>query len=482
LPLHADLVALLAACRSAPADDTPRLVLADWLDDNADAAGLPSPDDARARAALIRIQVELARPTYDTARIVQLRAAEAQLLSAHAARWLGELPQRLDDLRRRKPFGFAAHRPPAVPQVFVLDPLAAGKPNNPWRFQRGLLTVDLYSSELLDRELGSWFASPLAAWAEEAGVEIGGLAALERLEVVDALRPYLGVRYALGRSAPPSMHLINPPIEHLTPNRCRRLVRCRNFALVRALTLFAPAITAEVLTALVGANVSALLRLSVKAPIGDAGAGLLAAAPLVNLSALDVSGCAIGADGLRLLACSAHLQQLVALTAFRNLFGCSGCEALATSPMAGRLNVLEIQNTGIGDRGAAALADSPVLDRLMGPGLNLSMNPIGDDGAKALAACLLLEPFTELVLRDCRIGDAGAAALAGSPHVANLTYLDLWHNRVGDAGARAFAAAPHLSGVRDLSLRDNLISAAGVDALREKFAERVKVEVARSLR
>jgi hypothetical protein len=424
------------------------------------------------------VQVELARPTFDTARLVQLRAAEVQLLSAHAARWFGNLPRRLDELRKRKPFGFAAHRPPAEPQVFVFDPLASG---NPWRFHRGLLTVDLFSSELQDLELGAWFGSPLAAWVEEVGVEIGGLTALERLEVPDVLRPYLGVRYSLGRSAP-SMRLVSSPGEHLTPNSCRRLVRCRNFALVRALTLFAPAIAAEVLTALVGTNVSGLLRLSVKAPIGDAGAGLLAAAPLTNLSALDVSGCAIGADGLQLLAHSTHLQQLVALTAFRNLFGCAGGEALASSPMAGRLNVLEIQNTGIGDRGAAALAASPVLDRLVGPGLNLSMNPIGADGARALAACPLLEPFTELVLRDCRIGDAGAAALAGSPHVANLTYLDLWHNQVGDEGALALAASRHLNGVCDLSLRDNCISAAGVDALRGRFGECVKVEVARSLR
>ena len=476
-PLSADLRALLAACRSVPADDTPRLVLADWLDENADAAGLPDPDDARARAALIRVQVELARPTYDTARIGQLRATEARLLSAYSARWLGDLPQLLDGLRRRGKFGFAANLAGATPPAFVFDPLSR---HNPYQFHRGLLTVNLLASELMDPELGAWFATPLAAWVDDTSVALGGMAALERLNVLDSIRPYLGVRYSLGTTESP-LGFANRQRGGLTEKQCRRLVRSGNFALVQSLALFAPAIAAGVLRHLIELDASGLRALAVKAPIGDSGAALVAAAPLVNLSALDVSACAIGADGLRLLAHSPHLRQLVSLTAFRNPFACDGAAVLAGSPLAGQLHVLEIQNTGIGDRGIVALVDSPVLDRLVGPGLNFSMNPIGDGGATALAACPLLEPFSELVLRDCRIGDAGAAALAGSPFVANLASLDLWHNRIGDAGARALAASSHLT-VRDLSLRDNRISAAGVAALRKRFAERVKVEAAPSLR
>src|SRR5688572_26102412 len=102
-----DLLALLAGCRAAPADDTPRLVLADWLDENADSAGIPA-DDARARAQLIRVQVELARPTCDTVHLAQLRAAEARLLTVNAARWLGNLPRQLAEYRQQS-FGFAAH-------------------------------------------------------------------------------------------------------------------------------------------------------------------------------------------------------------------------------------------------------------------------------------------------------------------------------------------------------------------------------------
>ncbi len=466
--LHPDLLALLGACRAAPADDIPRLVLADWLEESADAAGLPA-GDARERAALIRTQVELARPTCDADRVTHLRAAEARLIERNAPRWLGGLPYCLDRVNGRQPFGFARAAAPAG------GPLVPFRTDHAWRFGRGLLTVDLVPTALTDPELVAWFASPLAPWVEEAGVAIDGLSALERLVVAPAVRPYLGVRYALGAPQPPSMRLVNARPEVVTAKRCRRLLRCANFELVRELTVHPLAVQAGALAHLPDANAGGLRRLAVRAPLGDPGAALLAATPCVNLSALDVAGCEIGADGLRLLAHSPHLRQLTSLVAFRNRFGCDGLVELVRSPLADRLSVLEVQNAGVGDRGAVALAESPLLDRLAGPGLNLSMNPISDAGAVALAASPHLEPFTELILRDCRVSDRGAAALADSPHVANLKYLDLWQNRVGDAGARALAASPHLDGACEISLRDNAITARGAEPLSRRFGGRVKV-------
>lgn len=470
-PLHPDLRALLGACRSAPADDVPRLVLADWLDDHADAAGLPSADDARARAALIRVQVELARPTCDEARLAQLRAQEAALLIAHAADWLGDLAETLDHLRGR-PFGFGANLPARARPPFQLDPLAT---RGGWRFARGLLRVDLEIGELRNRALGAWFGSPLAEWVSEAGVALSGVEALERLEVPGALAPYLGVWYSIGAAVYPSMRLPNPAPEALTAARCKRLLKCANFAFVRALTVMPPAVEAGLLPLLPAAPVGGLRYLSIRAPVRDTGAALVARAALDNLSALDASACEIGAGGLAQLAASPHLGQLVALTAFRNPFGCDGAAALAASPLASRLRTLELQNTGIGDRGTAALAVSPLLDRLTGPGLNLSMNPLADAGAAALAACPHLARFTELILRECRVSDKGAKALADSPHVTNVAYLDLWKNRVGDAGARALASAEHLARVRELSLRDNALGPKGRAALAARFGPRAMV-------
>ena len=77
-----DAEALLRAILAAPDDDAPRLVYADWLDEHGD------PD----RAAFIRAQVELARPSEDHVRRLQLIQSERALLRANRARWTAWLP------------------------------------------------------------------------------------------------------------------------------------------------------------------------------------------------------------------------------------------------------------------------------------------------------------------------------------------------------------------------------------------------------
>src|SRR6476660_8352291 len=71
-----DSPALLAAIRQAPADDAPRLVYADWLDEH----GQPE------RAEFIRIQCELARR-----KTKALRGREAEMLAAHHDAFAGHL-------------------------------------------------------------------------------------------------------------------------------------------------------------------------------------------------------------------------------------------------------------------------------------------------------------------------------------------------------------------------------------------------------
>ncbi|MBX9627955.1 MAG: TIGR02996 domain-containing protein [Gemmataceae bacterium] len=76
-----DRSVFLRAIRAAPADDTPRLVFADWLDEHDDPAW----------AELIRVQVEL-EPIHeqlDSPRRRGLADRETELLARHADRWLG---------------------------------------------------------------------------------------------------------------------------------------------------------------------------------------------------------------------------------------------------------------------------------------------------------------------------------------------------------------------------------------------------------
>ena len=71
----------LQALLAEPDDDTLRLAMADWLDEN----------DQPARAEFIRVQIELARgvPDRDRRRVLELR--QRDLLVAHDAQWVAPL-------------------------------------------------------------------------------------------------------------------------------------------------------------------------------------------------------------------------------------------------------------------------------------------------------------------------------------------------------------------------------------------------------
>jgi uncharacterized protein (TIGR02996 family) len=73
--------AFFEAIRDDPPDDTPRLVYADWLEENGD------PE----RAEFIRLQCELARMDPDDPGRPALEQRERALLAAHEAEWLGPL-------------------------------------------------------------------------------------------------------------------------------------------------------------------------------------------------------------------------------------------------------------------------------------------------------------------------------------------------------------------------------------------------------
>ena len=76
--------AVIAAIREAPDDDAPRLVCADWFEEQGDEASV-------ARAEFIRTQIERARLPADDPRQSELQARELRLLRRHAADWCGSL-------------------------------------------------------------------------------------------------------------------------------------------------------------------------------------------------------------------------------------------------------------------------------------------------------------------------------------------------------------------------------------------------------
>ena len=76
--------ALLLAAIAHPDEDTPRLALADWLDEHGDGANC-------ARAEFIRLQCRIARVTDTSPKTIQLLARADDLLNTHARAWMGAL-------------------------------------------------------------------------------------------------------------------------------------------------------------------------------------------------------------------------------------------------------------------------------------------------------------------------------------------------------------------------------------------------------
>jgi uncharacterized protein (TIGR02996 family) len=83
--------ALLEACRARPADDLPRLVLADWYDERCDLPGDPGwpplASGQSARAQFIRVQCQAAAPDTDSAEQPLLLREAASLLARHRRDW-----------------------------------------------------------------------------------------------------------------------------------------------------------------------------------------------------------------------------------------------------------------------------------------------------------------------------------------------------------------------------------------------------------
>ena len=79
-----DRRALMAAIIANPDDDTPRLALADWLDEYGNAHD-------RARAAFIRLQVEAAKLPVGDAKRARLEADASKLADAHRLEWVKPL-------------------------------------------------------------------------------------------------------------------------------------------------------------------------------------------------------------------------------------------------------------------------------------------------------------------------------------------------------------------------------------------------------
>jgi uncharacterized protein (TIGR02996 family) len=309
--------AFLQAIIETPDDDTPRLVYADWLEDQ----GQPE------RAEFIRVQIALATlPEADRLRRQELKARERQLLKQHehGQDWTGSLWQLTEDYEFRRGFVEAIaivadfflqraevlFRAAPVREVRLCDPCEKiGKLAACPHLGR-LRTLDL-SGLLLDsvcaREL---LSSPHLGRLQKLGLSGLGLAAIDFVLPRPDLVPDL-TALDLG-----SNHLGDEEVEHLvTTALCRRL---------RWLELANNGLT-------------------------DAGVEALTSGRLAEVRSLGLSWNSVGVPGVRALARSPSWPRMENLDLSFNPVGDSGARELLAAPRPGELTTLSLVESTISE-------------------------------------------------------------------------------------------------------------------------------------
>lgn len=460
-------------------DDTPRLVYADWLEENGRAD----------RAEFVRVQVERARlPAWDVAQ-VRLGLREADLLRRHGEEWLAELPAvegaRWEGFRRgvvaevsfasfeamrksahacravapveavtvrwpRRREGGRAVKPIAElreltltgtpedeafgwvagsPQLATLRRLTA---RDVWSNLPTLLASphlgNLRSLRLPSNGLGNAGFGALARAVSLTALEELDLSSMSRREryTHDDLIHAASVRSLLNWPGLATVRSLSLAGHDLNREGLRALLRSPHAAGLKELSLrdcrLDGQAMAEFESAVSGLRLESLdLGENVLKAVG---AEYVAIVPcLRELRALRLDRCEITSDGARLFAKKAtFLGGLRTLDVGHNHFGAAGLGTLLErEPPA--LHTLVMRDNDLFDPGAELLAGSPASDTLVE--LNLSRNGLGAVAAQALGESPHLGEALVLRLGDNPVGRSAAAALAASPLGRRLAVLEM---------------------------------------------------------
>ena len=398
--------AFLEAIREQPGDDAPRLIYADWLEEQGGRV-------AAARAEFIRIQCELERVPFGSSRWYALDSHASALREEFESDWLGPQGERL-----------RSHH-----------------------FRRGFLDyIDLSTEQFLDHADELFRLGPIREVSlYEARDRIHALAAfspLNRFQMLSLTANDLRCEeLRVLCDSPHLTHLtgLDLSLNNLDTEAVGVLRQARFFTGLDSLNLGSNFdIGATAVEYLVDIQESVQLKkLNLQfRPIGAAGVQALTGnrAFYGGLTSLNLTGCHISTAGARALA---HAK--------------------------GKMKSLHIGLNRLGDDGVQELAGSPSLASLTE--LNLGDAGLGSSAGSALAQSLFLRGLTSLHLYRNRLGSRGARELASSPGLSHLTLLDLTGNEIGDEGVRALASSPHLTKLNALFLGDNGLKPWGLREL-----------------
>jgi uncharacterized protein (TIGR02996 family) len=510
--------AFLQAIRETPDDDAPRLIYADWLEEQGGAA-------RTARAAFIRIQCRLDELPDDDPTRDRLEDDAADLLAEHEAEWTQPLHGIAEDWRFSR--GFIEHirirgdnlmthaeslfdRTPlrslhlqmhrndvshlaACPQLRWVSTLDFTRCQLNDRALQLLLTsphleqlcaLNLDGNDINTPGIQSLLHSPLFAKLRSLDLSrnraVGDTAVrllanhapennLEVLCLSDSNLTLNGL-YALFRSTG-LPHLCHLHVSGVSSHRTlevfppRDMDRFKLLAQVRSLDLSdirLETVMPRTLLASLPSNLQSLYLRNIGVQSEDV--ELIAQSlSQSKLTWLDLGQNELGAAGARMLADSQHLTSLRTLNVSYNNLRDTGAKTIAESSYLRHLRVLNLSGNGVGGPGLKALAGSANLNYLRT--LHLASNFIGADSVRALAESTHLQNLTFLDLGDAFLEEDSARILASAPNLARLTTLLLEKNLLGDSGAKALAQSPNLTRLATLDLNDNRIGKAGAEVL-----------------
>ncbi len=423
--------AFLQEILARPDDDVPRLIYADWLEEQGDV-----------RCELIRVQCAVWGMEEHHPEFRRLRQRELALLRRYKNDWLGPITAMIFDAKFHRGF---------------VREVTAG----PRQFLR--------NQEALFR-LAPIQRVNLSGLSEDAARE---MAAQENLRRITELRLAGG-----GVNGQMTDSLFTSP--HWTQLRCltwrgdmNPSVRTALAAALEHLPLESFALDGVYLGGpgarlfeSIGPNPS-LRRLDLSsAGIGAEGAHYLASTRwLVDLRELILAHNRIGDYGLHLLAESSKIQQLDAIDLTDNALHAHGLQQLLAKLHTPRITKLCLAQNPPPPEAVSLVAAAPALARLEHLNLNYVVTVDG------LSLRRILETFSLITLRlyGCRIGDEAVMELAKSPGAEKLRLLDLNDNRLTDAAADALLASPYLDRLTRLDLRNNRVAHDRQRSLRRRF-------------
>lgn len=176
---------------------------------------------------------------------------------------------------------------------------------------------------------------------------------------------------------------------------------------------------------------------------------------------LALGGWINGSGPMTALAQRGGLAQITSLDLSRCRIGDEGAASLAAVAAPG-LTRLALAGNELSGQAVRALAGGRFVRGL--ESLDLAHNPLGRDGAKALAESEF-PALTSLDLACCDLGPAGGAELAHSRGFPALSQLSLWKNELGPEGCAALCSTAAFPRLIEVDLAANRFTPAAADAL-----------------